>query len=124
MTRTAAALRRHCPATSSASLRLGDVTSRARRTSWYSRRSLIRVSHRLPPTDQGHAPFGWFAGPLVLPGDDYGPDQGGRIAIELGMTGLPETYVANPEGVLVAHWVGPINDDELADLIHQGTSAP
>lgn len=52
-----------------------------------------------------------------------GPDQGGRIAIELGMTGIPETYVGNAAGMIVARWVGPLDDAELDALIRQGEAA-
>lgn len=52
-----------------------------------------------------------------------GPDSGGRIAIELGMTGIPETYVANTEGMIVARWVGPLDDGELDALIRQGETS-
>ena len=52
-----------------------------------------------------------------------GPDDGGRVAIDLGMTGIPETYVANVDGVIVARWVGPLNDGELDALIRQAEAA-
>ena len=39
------------------------------------------------------------------------------------MTGIPETYVANDAGLIVAHWVGPLDDSELSGLIHQGEVA-
>ena len=39
------------------------------------------------------------------------------IPVEYGVTGLPETFVISPSGVLVRRWVGPINDAQLADLV-------
>ncbi len=39
------------------------------------------------------------------------------IPVEYGVTGLPETFVISPTGVLVRRWVGPIDDEQLADLV-------
>ncbi len=39
------------------------------------------------------------------------------IPVEFGVTGLPETFVISRSGVLVSRWVGPINDEQLADLV-------
>ena len=39
------------------------------------------------------------------------------IPVEYGVTGLPETFVISRSGVLVRRWVGPINDEQLADLV-------
>jgi cytochrome c biogenesis protein CcmG/thiol:disulfide interchange protein DsbE len=45
------------------------------------------------------------------------PDPAGKLAIELGLTGVPETYLVDREGRLVRRWVGPISEDRLAALI-------
>jgi DsbE subfamily thiol:disulfide oxidoreductase len=39
------------------------------------------------------------------------------IPVEYGVTGLPETLVISPAGVLVSRWVGPIDDKQLLDLV-------
>lgn len=46
-----------------------------------------------------------------------GPDPTGRVAIEYGVTGLPETYVVNREGSLVRRWVGPFSQQELERFV-------
>ena len=42
---------------------------------------------------------------------------GGIGVIELGLTGIPETYFVNRDGKLVRRWVGPISDDRLRSLV-------
>jgi cytochrome c biogenesis protein CcmG, thiol:disulfide interchange protein DsbE len=44
-------------------------------------------------------------------------DVSGRIAIDLGVTGIPETYVINREGQIVRRWVGPVGEDRLLALV-------
>jgi cytochrome c biogenesis protein CcmG/thiol:disulfide interchange protein DsbE len=44
-------------------------------------------------------------------------DPAGRLAIELGLTGIPETYFVSREGKLVRRWVGPITDERLRALV-------
>lgn len=39
------------------------------------------------------------------------------IPVEFGVTGLPETFVINRQGVLVRRWVGPLSDDDLDSLL-------
>lgn len=39
------------------------------------------------------------------------------IPVEFGVTGLPETFVIDRQGVLVRRWVGPLNDDDLDNLL-------
>ena len=46
-------------------------------------------------------------------------DPGGKFAIELGVTGLPETYFITPEGQVVQHWIGPASEEKLLALIAQ-----
>ncbi len=45
------------------------------------------------------------------------PDSGGRLAIELGLTGVPETFFIDREGQVVRRWVGPISEERLAALV-------
>ncbi len=39
------------------------------------------------------------------------------IPVEYGVTGLPETFIVDRRGVLRGHWIGPLTDEEIADLI-------
>lgn len=44
-------------------------------------------------------------------------DPEGRISIGLGITGVPETYLIDPQGHLLQKWVGPITAKQLNGLI-------
>ena len=44
-------------------------------------------------------------------------DQAGRVSIDYGITGVPETFVVDREGRFVQKWVGPINAGQLAGLV-------
>ncbi len=46
-----------------------------------------------------------------------GPDPDGRVLIEFGVTGIPETYFIDPQGRLVRRWIGPVTAQGLAHLI-------
>lgn len=46
-----------------------------------------------------------------------GPDPRGRIVVDFGVTGIPETYVVDGTGRLVRRWVGPITRHELVGLL-------
>ena len=39
------------------------------------------------------------------------------IPVEYGVTGLPETFVIDRQGVLVRRWVGPLTDEDLDELL-------
>jgi cytochrome c biogenesis protein CcmG/thiol:disulfide interchange protein DsbE len=42
-----------------------------------------------------------------------GPDLGGTAATDYGVTGVPETVLVNREGIVVRHFVGPVDDGSL-----------
>jgi len=42
-----------------------------------------------------------------------GVDIGGKLAIDLGVTGIPETFFVRPDGSFSSRWVGPINEEQL-----------
>ncbi len=44
-------------------------------------------------------------------------DPAGQLAVEVGLTGIPETYFVDRDGMLVRRWIGPITDDQLQSLI-------
>ena len=44
-------------------------------------------------------------------------DDDGRIAVDFGVAGVPESYLVSPEGVIVSKIVGGILDGELEELL-------
>jgi cytochrome c biogenesis protein CcmG/thiol:disulfide interchange protein DsbE len=46
-----------------------------------------------------------------------GLDTDGHIAIDLGITGVPETFLIDTSGQLKEKWVGPITADRLSALL-------
>jgi cytochrome c biogenesis protein CcmG, thiol:disulfide interchange protein DsbE len=44
-------------------------------------------------------------------------DQDGRTAIDWGVTGVPETFVVDGNGVIRVHYAGPISEDVVRRLI-------
>ena len=44
----------------------------------------------------------------------------GNLAAEYGLTGIPETFVIDTEGMIVRRWLGPMTDAELSALIAAG----
>jgi len=49
-------------------------------------------------------------------------DQDSKLAIEYGVSGVPETYIIDPSGIVRHKEAGPITDAAyLAQLIHQAT---
>jgi cytochrome c biogenesis protein CcmG/thiol:disulfide interchange protein DsbE len=43
-------------------------------------------------------------------------DRDGRAGIELGVTGVPETYVIGRDGMVLAKHTGPLTETEAARL--------
>ena len=48
-----------------------------------------------------------------------GPDNNGEIAIEYGLTGVPESWFLNKDGRLVRRWVGPLTDQQITAFIEE-----
>lgn len=46
-----------------------------------------------------------------------GADLGGRIAIEYGLTGIPETFFVRVDGTMSRRWVGPLGEGQLRGFI-------
>jgi len=40
-------------------------------------------------------------------------DNEGRVAIDWGVTGVPETFVVDAKGVIRVHYAGPLTEDIL-----------
>jgi cytochrome c biogenesis protein CcmG/thiol:disulfide interchange protein DsbE len=49
--------------------------------------------------------------PIVL-------DSRGEVAIAYGITGVPETFLLNPEGVILKRWRGPVTFEEVEKVLH------
>jgi cytochrome c biogenesis protein CcmG/thiol:disulfide interchange protein DsbE len=53
-------------------------------------------------------------------GDPYartGADRDGRVAIDWGVTGVPETFVVDASGIVVYKQIGPVTQQALDDTI-------
>ena len=50
-------------------------------------------------------------------------DREGRVAIDWGVTGVPETFVVDSNGVIRVHYAGPLTDDVVRRLILPAMSA-
>ena len=48
-----------------------------------------------------------------------GPDPGGKIVVDYGLTGIPETFFVRPDGTMGRRWIGPITDGQLAESIDE-----
>lgn len=46
-----------------------------------------------------------------------GPDPQGKVLIEFGVTGIPETYLVDSHGRLVRRWIGPLTAWEAQALV-------
>jgi len=44
-------------------------------------------------------------------------DREGRVSIDWGVTGVPETFVVDGKGVILAHYAGPVSEDVLRRVI-------
>ncbi len=58
-----------------------------------------------------------FLNELGNPFGKINEDRDGRAAIEFGVTGVPETFVIGGDGVIKAHYAGPISDAVVQGLI-------
>jgi cytochrome c biogenesis protein CcmG/thiol:disulfide interchange protein DsbE len=46
-----------------------------------------------------------------------GVDASGRVAIDFGVYGVPETYVIKGDGTIVYRFVGPLSDESLRQVL-------
>ena len=58
-----------------------------------------------------------FLAELGNPFADVGSDPEGRYGLEIGVTGVPETFVVGPDGTIRAAYRGPLTDEALRDVI-------
>jgi cytochrome c biogenesis protein CcmG, thiol:disulfide interchange protein DsbE len=55
-----------------------------------------------------------FLGTLGNPFAAIGADQSGRVTIDWGSYGVPETFIIDGQGIIRFKWIGPISPDVLA----------
>lgn len=48
-----------------------------------------------------------------------GQDVSGEIAIEYGLTGIPETWFINKDGRMVRRWIGPMTDRQISAFVEE-----
>lgn len=58
-----------------------------------------------------------FLNELGDPFTDVALDPEGRFGLELGITGVPETFVIGPDGVIRAAYRGPLTEEVVRDTI-------
>ncbi len=59
-------------------------------------------------------------------GDPYvatGADPDGRVAIDWGVYGVPETFVVNGDGTIIARLAGPVTQRTIADRLRPALAA-
>jgi cytochrome c biogenesis protein CcmG/thiol:disulfide interchange protein DsbE len=57
---------------------------------------------------------------LAKHGDPYerlARDAPGRVAIDFGLYGVPETYFVDRTGIVRRRWAGPLTDDQVRDQL-------
>ena len=47
-----------------------------------------------------------------------GRDPDATVSVDYGVTGLPETFVVDPQGRIVARWIGPVSRKALDEMIN------
>jgi len=69
-----------------------------------------------------------FLGRYGNPYSRVGADESGRVAIDFGVYGVPETYVVTGDGKIAYRHVGPLTEDAIKDkilpLLKPSSSAP
>jgi cytochrome c biogenesis protein CcmG/thiol:disulfide interchange protein DsbE len=58
-----------------------------------------------------------FLSELGNPFGKINEDRQGRVAIDWGVTGVPETFVIDGKGIIRVHYAGPLNDQVVEQLI-------
>lgn len=58
-----------------------------------------------------------FLSELGNPFGKINQDREGRVSIDWGVTGVPETFVVDGKGVIRVHYAGPLTDEVLQRLI-------
>ncbi|PIB23993.1 thiol:disulfide interchange protein [Amylibacter kogurei] len=73
---------------------------------------LYGINYKDKPTDAQQ----WLA-EMGNPYAAVGSDFSGRVGIEWGVSGVPETFIVSPDGVILYHYRGPlVGDTALRDF--------
>ncbi len=51
-------------------------------------------------------------------------DPAGRVALEFGVTGVPESFLVGPDGSVRAKVIGGVDYDGLEDLLRRASAGP
>ena len=66
--------------------------------------------------DKPEATRAWLA-KLGDPFAQIGFDQDGKLALDWGLSGVPETYLIDAQGIVRLHFRGPITERDLATIL-------
>jgi cytochrome c biogenesis protein CcmG, thiol:disulfide interchange protein DsbE len=55
-----------------------------------------------------------FLGSLGQPFAAIGADESGRVGVDWGVYGVPETYVVDGKGIIRFKWIGPLSSEAIA----------
>ncbi len=58
-----------------------------------------------------------FLGTLGQPYAAVGADAKGRIAVDWGVYGVPETFIVDGQGIIRYKWIGPLTEEGLAGVL-------
>ncbi len=58
-----------------------------------------------------------FLGRYGNPFDALGADRNGRVAIDWGVYGVPETYIVNGRGEIIYKFVGPLSEEQIRNQL-------
>lgn len=58
-----------------------------------------------------------FLGTLGQPFAAIGADQTGRVAVDWGVYGVPETFIVDGAGLIRYKWIGPLTGEALGGVI-------
>jgi cytochrome c biogenesis protein CcmG/thiol:disulfide interchange protein DsbE len=73
---------------------------------------IVGINYKDQP-DNARRFLGRYGNPFAL----SGADQNGRVAIEWGVYGVPETFVVGRDGKIAFKLVGPISEDNLQKIL-------
>jgi cytochrome c biogenesis protein CcmG/thiol:disulfide interchange protein DsbE len=73
---------------------------------------LVGITYKDQPLDSQR-----FLAELGDPFDSIGADEDGRIGIDFGLTGVPETYIVDRDGIIRYRLAQPIDPRRFADEI-------
>ena len=74
--------------------------------------AMIGIAYKDKPADARA-----YLADLGNPYEAIGADESGRGGIEFGLTGVPETYILDRDGIVRYRLAGPITADNLADQL-------